>query len=57
VTGAEPVPESAIESGELVALLTTVIEPENVPAVGGSKMALQVVACPTERMSGIAMPL
>jgi hypothetical protein len=41
-----PVPESAMESGELVALLATEILPVTAPAEAGVKVAVKVAVCP-----------
>lgn len=50
VTGATPVPESAMTAGEFEALLVTVMPPVTLPAVAGANVALKVAVCPGERM-------
>ncbi len=47
---ATPVPESEIESGELVALLATETLPVALPAADGVKVAAKVAVCPADRM-------
>jgi hypothetical protein len=51
-----PVPLSGMDSGELGELLTSVIDPETVPAVVGAKTALNVVFFPARIVSGAVMP-
>jgi hypothetical protein len=47
-----PVPESAIVSGELAALLTTVILPARLPVVVGANATRKEVDCPPARLKG-----
>jgi hypothetical protein len=56
VTGATPVPETAIVAGEFVALLVTVMPPATLPAVAGANVALKVAVCPGERMTPESPP-
>ena len=53
---AMPVPLSAIDRGELGALLTSEIEPVTAPAAVGAKIALKVVFVPATMVSGALMP-
>jgi hypothetical protein len=53
---ATPVPLSGMDSGELGALLISVIEPETAPAVVGAKTALNVAFRPAAIVSGALMP-
>jgi hypothetical protein len=48
---ATPVPESAIESGEFVALLATETLPVALPAEAGLNVAVKVAVCPGVRIS------
>jgi hypothetical protein len=52
-----PVPESAIVSGEFVALLATATLPVALPEADGVKVAVKVVVCPGVRISPVATPL
>src|SRR5208283_4507980 len=54
--GAVPVPESSMTSGELAALLVTVILPDRFPALAGSNVTLNEVDCPAARLSGSVIP-
>jgi hypothetical protein len=51
------VPESATESGELVALLATETLPVALPAEDGEKVAVSVATCPGVRISPEETPL
>jgi hypothetical protein len=51
------VPESEIESGELVALLATETLPVALPAAAGVKLAVKVAVCPAARMSPEETPV
>lgn len=51
LTAAAPVPDSAIASGELVALLATETLPVALPAVDGINVAVRVAVCPDVRIS------
>jgi hypothetical protein len=53
---AMPVPLSGMESGEVGALLASVIEPEAAPAVVGANTALNVAFLPARIVSGALMP-
>jgi len=52
IWGCTPVPESAMVSGELAALLTTVILPERLPAVVGENATRKAVDWPAARVKG-----
>jgi hypothetical protein len=54
--GATPVPASAIVSGEVGALLTSVTEPETPPEVDGVKTVLNVAVLPAATVSGALIP-
>ena len=54
VAGAAPEPASEITSGELAALLTTVMLPERLPVVAGANFALITVDCPAAKVTGSA---
>lgn len=49
-------PESAIDNGELEALLTTVAVPVSAPALVGAKATLKLVDWLAARVSGNVMP-
>jgi hypothetical protein len=51
LTAATPVPDSVIESGELVALLATETLPVAIPAIDGVNVAVKVAVCPGFRIS------
>ena len=50
-------PESVIVLGEPGAVLVTVTVPVSLPAVAGLKITLNVMLCPTTRVSGVPDPL
>jgi len=52
-----PVPLREIVSGEVGALLTTVIDPVTLPAALGAKTALNVAALPAVMVTGAAIPV
>jgi hypothetical protein len=56
-TVATPVPESEMESGELVALLATETLPVTLPAAAGANVAVKAAVCPGPRMSPEETPL
>jgi len=51
LSAATPVPDSAMESGELVALLATDMLPVALPAADGENVAVKVAVCPGVRIS------
>jgi hypothetical protein len=51
LTAATPVPDSVIESGELVALLATETLPVALPEVDGVNVAVKVAICPGLRIN------
>jgi hypothetical protein len=51
LTAATPVPDSVMESGELVALLATDTLPVALPAAAGVNVAVKVAVCPGVRIS------
>lgn len=51
LTAAIPVPDSVMESGELVALLATDTLPVALPVVEGVNMAVRVAVCPAARIN------
>jgi hypothetical protein len=55
--GCVPVPLREIVSGELGALLTTVIDPVTLPAALGPNTALNVVALPAAMVAGVVIPV
>lgn len=55
MTGAVPVPDKAITSGEFVALLVTVMLPLALPTDDGANVTLQEVDCPAARLKGKPM--
>jgi hypothetical protein len=55
--GCVPVPLREIVSGELGALLTTVIVPVTIPAALGPKTALNVAALPAPMVTGAVIPV
>ena len=57
LAGVAPVPESAITSGEFVALLTTVTLPVRLPAEAGANLTLKEVDWPAARLRGSVLPL
>jgi len=57
LTAAVPVPESAIDSGELAALLTTVMLPVRLPVAMGANATLKEVDWPAARLKGSAIPV
>lgn len=52
-----PFPERKIVAGELVALLTTVTLPGELPAATGEKVASSVADCPGARIKPAETPL
>ena len=54
---ATPVPLREIASGELGALLTTVIDPVTLPAALGANTALNVAVLPAAIVSGVVIPV
>jgi hypothetical protein len=54
---AMPVPLREIVSGEVGALLTTVIDPVTLPAALGAKTALNVAALPAAMVTGAVIPV
>jgi hypothetical protein len=56
VVAAAPVPLSAMDNGELEAVLVTVALPVKLPALVGSKTTLKDVDCPAASVTGTATP-
>ncbi len=52
-----PVPERAMDNGELVPECTMLILPEKAPAAAGVKVAFSVALCPAARFAGRVRPL
>ena len=50
-------PLKVIVTGELVALLTTVMVSERLPAEAGANLTLKDVDCPAARVAGSVIPL
>jgi len=55
--GAVPVPETEIEVGEVVELLTKAMLPGSDPAVFGAKVTENEAVCPAGIVNGNVMPL
>ena len=52
-----PEPESGIEMGELVAVLTTDTLPVALPVTAGANRMLKLADCPTDNVTGNPRPL
>ncbi len=52
-----PLPERAMDNGELVPECTMLMLPEKAPAAVGVKVAFIVVLCPADRFAGSVGPL